>query len=345
MIKKNLCGLTVEEIYALIRDEGYNRPQAFRVADGIYKKNFSDISQIQGIPKRLKTYLDGIADTGIYAPVSSEISSDSTVKYLFISPAGRKFESVWMPDAKRKTVCVSTQSGCRMGCPFCVTGQYGFHGNLSAGDIVNQVINTPKTDKVTHVVFMGMGEPMDNVGNVLKACEILTSEWGMALSSRNITVSSVGITPGIVDFLNKSLCNLTISLYSPFREERVKVIPAESRYPVHEIISIMKAFPIKKKRRFSAAYIMIDGVNDTDKHLEGLKGLLEGSGIRVNLMPYHPAVDDISVSSSDERMLFFKHELIMTGISASIRKSRGADIAAACGLLASGLLPMGKTNC
>ncbi len=337
MNKKNLCGLTVAEIAGLIKAEGYDFNHAARIAISIYRKNIAGISQIQGITKNLKIFLNDNAATGIYAPVSSQISADKTIKYLFISPEGKKHETVWMPDVKRNTVCVSTQSGCRMGCPFCVTAKYGFHGNLSAGDIVNQVISLPEAGKPTHVVFMGMGEPMDNLENVLKACEIMTAEWGMALSPRNITVSSVGITHGIAEFLERSSCNLAISLYSPFKEERIKVVPAESLYPVDEIIGIMKSFPAKKKRRFSAAYVMIKDINDTLLHLEGLKNLLRGTGIRVNLMPYHPAKNDLNISSPDERMMFFKHELVISGISASVRKSRGADISAACGLLASGL--------
>lgn len=337
MTKKNLCGLTVKEIFRLIQAEGFSYDHALAVAKGIYRKRVTDVYQIKGIPKSLMTYLELISDGGFYKPVSSEISLDRVIKYVFISPEGKKFEAVLIPDDKRTTVCVSTQSGCRMGCPFCVTGKYGFYGDLTAGDIVNQVISIPDTDKVTHVVFMGMGEPMDNLENVLTACTIMTSEWGMALSARNITISSVGITEEITEFLNRSTCNLTISLYSPFAEERIRIIPAETRYPVGGIIKIMKDFPVKKKRRFSVAYIMIKNVNDTDRHLEGLKRLLTGSGIRVNLLPYHPTEDDLNISSPEGRMQFFRHNLVISGISASVRRSRGADISAACGLLASGL--------
>jgi 23S rRNA (adenine2503-C2)-methyltransferase len=221
-----------------------------------------------------------------------------------------------------------------MGCSFCVTGRYGFRGNLSAGEIVNQIIAIPKADKVTHIVFMGMGEPMDNLENVLKACRIITAEWGLAISSRNVTVSTVGMMPGVKQFLERSACNLTISLYSPFSEERKKSIPAENQYPVKEIIDMMKNFPVKKKRRLSLAYVMIKDLNDTDCHLEGLKSILKGSQIRINLLPFHPGWNDQNFSSSTERMQFFKHNLIVSGISASIRKSRGTDISAACGLLA-----------
>ncbi|MFH0842618.1 MAG: 23S rRNA (adenine(2503)-C(2))-methyltransferase RlmN [Bacteroidota bacterium] len=333
MDRKRLCGLTIDEIFGLIQPEGYTISHATKVANSIYRKSISDISLMNGISKDLKIIIGEKVDSGIYSPVSSEISSDGTIKYLFISPEGRKFESVWMADRKRKTVCVSVQSGCKMGCPFCVTGKYGFHGDLTAGDIVNQVLSSPHGDKPTHVVFMGMGEPMDNLENVLKACAILSAEWGLALSPGNITISSVGITPAIAEFLRRSSCNLAISLYSPFSDERREVVPAESVYPVSEIINMMRAFPVARKRRFSVAYVMIRGVNDSAEHLEGLKNLLAESGIRVNLLPYHRAGKDTRESSPDETIMRFKHGLVTSGISASIRKSRGADISAACGLL------------
>jgi 23S rRNA (adenine2503-C2)-methyltransferase len=183
---------------------------------------------------------------------------------------------------------------------------------------------------------MGMGEPLDNLENTLKACKIITAEWGMAFSPRNITVSTVGITHSVIEFLKRSDCNLALSLYSPFAEERIRIIPAERLYPAGEIIRVIKNYPLKKKRRLSIAYVMMDGINDTDHHLNELKAMLKDTGIRVNLLPYHPVNNDMNRSSAQERMQFFKHNLVISGISASIRKSRGADISAACGLLASG---------
>jgi 23S rRNA (adenine2503-C2)-methyltransferase len=218
-----------------------------------------------------------------------------------------------------------------------VTANYGFRGNLSAGDIVNQIISIPEASKVTHIVFMGMGEPFDNLENVLKACEIITSEWGLAVSPRNVTVSTVGITPGIEKFLERSNCNLTFSVHSPFSEERKLYVPVENHHPAYRIIEIMKNYPIRKKRRLSLAYVMIKDINDSDSHLEGLKALVKGSKIRINLLPYHQTGENTNAPSSDQRMQFFKHNLIISGISASVRKSRGVDISAACGLLASDL--------
>jgi 23S rRNA (adenine2503-C2)-methyltransferase len=218
-----------------------------------------------------------------------------------------------------------------------VTAGYGYHGNLSAGEIVNQVISIPGADKINHVVLMGMGEPMDNLDNVLKACEILTSDWGLALSPRNVTVSTVGITPEVEKFLRNTECNLTLSLFSPFSEERVELVPAEKKYPVKDILAILKDYRVRKKRRLSLAYVMIKDLNDTDRHLSELKSLIGGTGIRINLLPYHQTGKDIKTSSSAVRMLYFKHNLIISGVSASIRRSRGLDISAACGLLAADL--------
>jgi len=333
---KILCGLTVEEIFRLIEPSGFSLSHALAISNSIYKHGATRFSQIKGISKNLKNQLESEAIIGALTKNESEISIDNTVKYLFRTDDGKEFETVYIPDNKRTTVCVSTQAGCRMGCLYCATGRYGFHGNLTAGEIVSQVINIPHAKKVTHVVFMGMGEPMDNLDEVLKACNILTSEWGVALSPRNITVSTVGIKPAVKEFLNRSSCNLTISLFSPFPEERKRVAPVEIRYPVSDIIDLMKSYPKKKSRRFTLAYIMISNLNDTDHHLKALKNLLRGSQIRVNLLPYHIVADDQKVPSSDDRMLYFKHNLVNAGVSASIRKSRGVDISAACGLLAGG---------
>jgi len=337
MGKMKLTGMSADEISGLIEPGGFSRSHAVRISNSIYKKGISDLSFIPGVSGHLKEYLHERSESGIYEPLSSSASADSSIKFVFSNSRKMKFETVFIPEKKRITVCVSTQSGCRMGCSFCATGRYGFHGNLDAGDIVNQVIVCQRVKPITHVVFMGMGEPLDNTENVLKACELLTAEWGMAISPRNITVSTVGIIPGLIRFLEGSSCNLVVSLFSPFPAERAKMVPAEKKYPVQEIIRIMAGFPLVKKRRFSIAYVMLKGINDTKKHLEEIIKILSGTGIRVNLLPYHKLPGDEYVSSGTGVMDLFRHELMKSGISASVRRSRGADISAACGLLASGL--------
>jgi 23S rRNA (adenine2503-C2)-methyltransferase len=337
MISK-ICGMTFDDLNDLLGQYGYKNVHAVKILLAVYRKGVTQLSDIEGIPKDLRKHLLSGFSTGISPPVKSEKSADNSVKFLFRNEDGLEFETVYIPDNKRKTVCVSTQSGCRMGCPFCLTGRFGFRGNLSAGDIINQIISLPVAKEVNHVVFMGMGEPMDNLEEVLKACKIITSDWGLALSRRNITVSTVGILPGIVEFLQRSGCNLTLSLHSPFPEERGLVVPVENKFPVKKIIEFLRSYPAANKRRLSVAYVMISGINDSDRHLDALIKLLSDSAIRVNLLPYHRVPDDNNKSSPEERMQFFKHELVMSGISASVRKSRGEDISAACGLLASGLI-------
>jgi 23S rRNA (adenine2503-C2)-methyltransferase len=338
MAKICLCGLTAGEILELIEPSGFTSRHSLLISNSIYKKRITSIQQIPGIPESLKKKLSGIAVSGLFSPLASVVSKDGSVKYLFRTDENKVFETVFIPEEKRNTVCVSTQSGCRMGCSFCATAKYGYRGNLTPGEIINQIISIPKIKEITHVVFMGMGEPMDNLENVLKACIILTSEWGLAISSKNITVSTVGIMPEVEQFLRRSECNLTLSLFSAFTSEREKVVPVERLYPATGIVEIMKKIPIKKKRRLSIAYIMMKNVNDSDDHLEELKTILKDSQIRVNLLSYHPVPDDHICSSSAERMQHFKHNLVVSGISASIRKSRGIDISAACGLLAARVL-------
>jgi len=331
MIKTSLCGLTADEIHDLT---GSDRRHAITIANYLYKRKIGDIMLIPDIPVRVKKELIEKSFPGIYPPVTSKESIDGTIKFLFRNEGGQEFETVLIKDKKRTTVCVSSQSGCRMGCPFCATGKYGFRGNLSVRDILTQVLGLPNSGIVTHVVFMGMGEPLDNPDNVLKACNIFSAEWGPAISGRNITVSTVGIAPSVKSFLEKSACNLTLSLYSPFHDERYMTIPAEKSYPAHDIIELMRNHQLNRKRRLSVAYLMISKINDTEKHLEGLKELLRGTQIRVNLLPYNKIPGDYKTSSSPERLQYFKHELVTAGISASVRKSTGLDVSAACGLLA-----------
>jgi 23S rRNA (adenine2503-C2)-methyltransferase len=333
MVKTGICGLTADDIFDLIRPSGFSYADSVSVSNSIYKKSATGFSGMR-ISSGLKGMLGEIADSGIYPPVSCEISSDRSVKYLFRTKTGKEFETVYLPDNKRHTICVSTQSGCRMGCSFCETAKIGFRGSLTAGEIVNQIVSIPEAGKITHVVFMGMGEPMDNLENVFKACTIITAEWGLSISTRNVTVSTVGITPAIEQFLRISDCNLVLSLFSPFSAERREYVPAEKIYPVSQIIDIMKRHPLRKKRRLSLAYVMIKDLNDTDRHLEEIKSLLRSSLLRINLIPYHTIPDDLYSPSTSERMQYYKHSLVTSGISAPIRKSRGTDISAACGLLA-----------
>jgi 23S rRNA (adenine2503-C2)-methyltransferase len=337
-----LAGSELSDIEALLYSLGVDAAYSRRLLYWVYRRAIRSFAEINDIPSRVIRLLSENTSIGLNSPVASELSADGSVKYLFSGSGGHNHETVWLPDGKRSTVCVSVQSGCRMGCRFCATGRNGWGGNLTAGEIVSQVVSIPH--EITHIVLMGMGEPGDNIDEVLKACRIFTAEWGLAAGRSKITVSTVGVTPSVMRLLEETECNITLSLHSPFPEERKDVIPAETRWPFEETLSLLKSYDNRRKRRFTVAYVMIDGRNDTIRHLEEMKRLLTGTAIRVNLLPYHPLAGDDARSSGSEVMMKFKHELVTSGISASVRKSRGADVDAACGMLAAkkGSGPGGK---
>lgn len=332
MSLKTLSGSDLSDTVALLGGLGLDVRYARRLLYWVYRRGIASYSEINDIPAGVLKVLSESTSPGLSAPVTSEASADGSVKYLFTTAAGLDHETVWLPEGKRSTVCVSVQSGCRMGCRFCATGQNGWRGNLTAGEIINQVVSLPHD--VTHVVMMGMGEAGDNIGEVIKACGILTAEWGLAAGRSRVTVSTVGVTPSVKRLLEETGVNITLSLHSPFAEERREVIPAESRWPFAETLRLLSSCDNRRKRRFTVAYVMIKGKNDSGRHLDELKRLLGGTGIRVNLLPYHPMSADDARSSDHSVMMNFKHELVISGIGASVRKSRGADIAAACGMLA-----------
>jgi 23S rRNA (adenine2503-C2)-methyltransferase len=335
-IKKWFCGITLEELTSFALAAGYSEAHALKCVTGFYRKRLGSFSEMADLPLAFRKLLDRNFSTDLLLPGNAAGSADGSVKYLFSAEGGKLFETVFIPEKNRKTVCISTQSGCRMGCPFCLTSKIGYRGDLTAGDMINQVLSFPHSRNITHVVFMGMGEPLDNLDEVLKACHILTASWGLSLSPAHVTVSTVGLTAGVEKFLRLSGCNLTLSLYSPFASERLAAVPAERANPVKGIISMMKSFPVSKRRRFTVAYLMMKGINDTDRHLEELTVLLKNTGIRVNLLPYHSTGTDCTESTSATGMQNFREKLYASGISASVRRSRGADISAACGMLAAG---------
>jgi len=330
--KISITGLSPEQMETLLAENQIDKKHASRLLYWVYRRKITSFGEIDDIPKKVIEKLSELFETGITPPYSSMESADGSVKYLFRSAEGKYYESVYIPDGKRKTLCVSVQSGCRMGCHFCATGRYGWHGNLTAYEIISQVTRLPF--EITHIVFMGMGEPCDNTDEVIKACNILVAEWGLAKGRSNITISTVGVMPGLSKLLAHTECNITLSLHTPYPEERAAIMPVEKRWPAHALLEMIKTQKQQRKRRFTVAYVMIDGVNDTDRHLEALKELLAGTGIRVNLLPYHSLPGDTLKSASEERMMFFKHFLVTSGTGASIRRSRGNDVYAACGMLA-----------
>jgi 23S rRNA (adenine2503-C2)-methyltransferase len=250
------------------------------------------------------------------------------------SQLNKYVEAVFIPDGDRGTLCVSCQMGCKMGCRFCVTGQQGFHGNLTAAEILNQIFSIPEFYRLTNIVYMGMGEPMDNLDNVLRSTEVLTASWGLGWSPHRITVSSVGIVPGLRRFLDVSQCHVAVSLHNPFAAERLDIMPMQRVYPIADVVALLRQYDWSGQRRISFEYTMFSGLNDDLRHAAELVRLLKGLYCRVNLIRFHASPDTPFKTSSAQAMERFKEYLNSHGITCTIRASRGEDIMAACGLLA-----------
>ncbi len=332
-MKESLFGKTLTELQELVEGLGMPKFTAKQIADWLYKKKISSIDGMTNLSKKARVLLDKNFELGLTDPVKVQISNDGTKKYLFPTTQGRFIETAMIPERDRKTVCVSSQVGCKMGCLFCLTAKQGFQGQLSAGEIVNQVKSIEEAEGVTNIVYMGMGEPFDNLGEVLKSIDILTSDWGFAMSPRRITVSTIGILPGLPAFFEKSGAHLAVSLHTPFYNERKNLMPAQAAYPIEDIIAEIKGRDFGRQRRVSFEYIVFENLNDSQKHVKSLARLLSGLKCRINLIRFHPVPGIPLKSPSEEVMQGFKGALNQKGILTTIRASRGQDIYAACGLL------------
>ncbi|MEW5845586.1 MAG: 23S rRNA (adenine(2503)-C(2))-methyltransferase RlmN [Bacteroidota bacterium] len=328
-----LYGKTLDELKAIVIAEGLQPFTANQIADWLYHHHAESIDEMTNLSKKAREMLSAKYTVGLTKPERVSESVDGTKKYLFPVANNRYVEAAYIPETDRATLCVSSQSGCKMGCLFCMTAKQGFQGNLTAGEILNQLRSLPEFSNVTNIVYMGMGEPLDNLDNVLKSLEILTSKWGMGWSTKRITVSTIGLIPAIKQFLEKSNCHLAISLHTPFDDERRMLMPIQNVYPISEVIAELKNYRFTDHRRVSFEYIMFDGMNDTPRHVKELVKLLNGLTCRINLIRFHPIPDSPLRNSPDERIIQFRDSLTAKGIFTTIRASRGQDIQAACGLL------------
>ena len=333
MEKEPLFGKTLEEINQIVKSVGMPQFTGKQIADWLYKKRVKTIQEMSNISQKSRDLLDEKYVIGLKEPIKVDESVDGTKKYLFNTAKNQFIEAAYIPEVDRKTLCVSSQSGCKMGCLFCMTGKQGFQSNLTANEILNQMVSISEGEEVSNLVYMGMGEPMDNIEEVLKSLSILTSEWGFAWSPRRINVSTIGVIPAMQRFIKESEAHLAISLHSPFNEERKRLMPIESVYPANEVVAALKDFDFGRQRRISFEYIMFKDVNDSDEHIKGLLKLLNGVRCRINLIHFHPIPESPLRGSDFKRMEFFKTRLTEKGIQTTIRRSRGEDIFAACGML------------
>lgn len=328
-----LLGMTLAELQQVVKEAGMPAFTAKQMADWLYAKKVATIDEMTNLSVKNRERLNEHYTVGCSAPVECQRSVDGTVKYLYRTASGGYVETVYIPDGKRATLCVSSQVGCKMNCRFCMTGKQGFAGNLTATDILNQLYSLPERDALTNVVFMGQGEPFDNLDNVLRATEILTASYGYAWSPKRITVSSVGLKKGLKRFLDESDCHLAISLHNPFHEQRAGLMPAENSFGIREVTDLLRRYDFTHQRRLSFEYIMFDGVNDTLAHAKELLSLLRGLECRTNLIRFHSIPGTDLKGTPEEGIVRFRDYLTGHGLFSTIRASRGQDIFAACGLL------------
>jgi 23S rRNA (adenine2503-C2)-methyltransferase len=330
---ERLLGMTLGELKVVAEGAGLPGYAAGQIAGWLYKKRVTDISAMTNLPAAKRAELKEKYEVGAVPPADAVRSADGTIKYLFNGGGNHFVETVYIPSKERNTLCVSSQVGCKMNCLFCMTGKQGFTANLTSNEILNQIQSFPESGKLTNIVFMGMGEPLDNTDELFKVLEILTAPYGYGWSPKRITVSTIGVLKGLKRFLEESHCHLAVSLHSPYPEERLSLMPMEKAFPVKEVIELVGQYDFAHQRRVSFEYILFRDLNDTGRHAEALSRLLRHIPCRVNLMGFHP-VPGVSLDSPDmERMESFRDTLNAKGIICTIRSSRGKDIRAACGML------------
>lgn len=332
--KQNIFGYTPEQLKTVVAELDLPKFTATQIADWMYKKHIGSIDEMTNLSKKARQVLNEKYFVGMIPPSKVQESVDGTKKYLYpTNQPGKFIESAYIPDEERATLCVSTQIGCKMGCLFCMTGKQGFQGNLTAGEIVNQIQSLPEFEKLTNIVYMGMGEPLDNVEAVLQSLEILSSEWGYAWSPKRITVSTIGIIPAMQTFLEKSNAHLAVSLHTPFDDERRMLMPIQNVYPISKVLDEIKKWDLGRQRRVSFEYIMFKGVNDTPRHVKEMVRILSGFRCRINLIRFHAIPDTALEGTPYNEIVEFQNALKAKGMTVTIRASRGEDIYAACGML------------
>lgn len=332
--RPELFGLTLPRLDEVAAELGLPAFAARQMADWLYKKDITSLEAMTNLPARARAALAERFELGVRPPAQVRVSADGTRKYLYPARRDRFVETAWIPDDEdRGTLCVSTQVGCRMGCRFCMTARQGFQGQLGPGEILNQLRSLPERVQVRNLVYMGMGEPLDNLPAVLDSLRILTSDWGFAMSPGRITVSTVGLLPQVTEYLESCRCHLAVSLHSPFDEERRRLMPIQATAPVAEVLGAIRRHRWEPQRRLMFEYILLRGVNDTPGHVRELARLLNGLPCRINLMRFHPVPDAPWEGSGEAAIAAFQRGLEAKGFITTVRRSRGLDIAAACGLL------------
>jgi 23S rRNA (adenine2503-C2)-methyltransferase len=338
-----LIRLTQDELREFVVSLGEKPYRARQLYDAIYRRRITNFEAMTDLPARFRRLLAERAVVFHTQIVDIFSSSDGTLRFLLSLSDGREVEAVFIPEERRDTICISSQVGCPLACDFCMTGLLGLKRNMTAGEIVSQVVivlnavygEQVKPARGVNIVMMGMGEPLLNYNNVMKSIRLFTDESGMAWAARRITLSTAGIVPRIYDLAKEQVRpRLAISLTAANDELRNRLFPINRKYPLAQLIEACRQYPLGERERLTFEYVMLDCINDTHQHARELVRLLSGIRAKVNLIPHNPAPELAYRSSPMERMLAFQQALISAGLPAFIRRPRGQDIQAACGQLA-----------
>jgi 23S rRNA (adenine2503-C2)-methyltransferase len=346
----NLFGMGKEALAALVAERGEPAFRARQLYGWLYNRRVRAFDAMANLPKALRVALAEAFDLRWPEVAERALSFDGTRKYLFRLEDGATIEAVYIPEDARRTICISTQAGCPLKCAFCLTGIAGYTRNLKAGEILGQVATVMEEHPATathphrrgedpfswNIVVMGMGEPLLNYEQVSRALAIILSDWGLSFSWRHVTVSTAGIPEGIARLGRDVLVNLAVSLNAPDDPTRDRIMPVNRKYPLDVLMAALRAYPLKRGRRITLEYVLLKGINDTDDHARALVGLVNGIPVKINLIPFNAFTDAPFLRPDDSRVLAFQEILIYAHLNAIIRKSKGGEIAAACGQLAAG---------
>ena len=337
-MKTDLAGLELKELEEFVVALGHKKFHARQIYNWIWKRGVANFDEMTNLSRELRGALTEQAVVSLPEVVQHQVSEDGTQKFVLRLADGKQIESVFIPDTPKQTFCVSTQVGCAMGCAFCLTGKMGLIRHLSASEIAGQVRLLARSlsllDKSFNIVLMGMGEPLQNYDNTMKALRMLNEKEGLDMHPKRVTLSTVGLVPQMDKLAQEELMpNLAVSLHAATEETRASIVPPSKKYTMQDVIDACKRFPLSKRRRIMFEYVMLAGVNDSDDDARKLVKVLAGVKAKVNLLPLNAAPGIPFERPSDERINKFAKILAGKGLMVSVRKSRGRDIRAACGQL------------
>lgn len=337
-MKPNIADLSLKELSGFLTEHNHPIYRAKQIWQWLFQKRATTFEEMSSLSLDLREALGDHFLIERLQILRRAESRDGTVKFLFGLADGESIESVLIPEATRLTLCISTQAGCAFGCAFCATAVLGFKRNLTGSEIVNQVLEVSRSlqkgRRISHIVLMGMGEPLANYEQTLRALEIITdSQWGIGISPRRVTLSTVGLVPQIEKLIAETKINLAISLHAPDNRLRGQLMPVNRKYSLAQVIDCCRSLPIPRRKRITFEYVLLRGVNDSEQHARELAKLLRGIPSKVNVIPFNPHPGSEFLRPSNESIARFQNVLHDAGVQINVRRPRGDDIQAACGQL------------